>query len=105
MANELLTKINEAEIHFEEKTQNAKAEAQKIIDGAFVEAQKISESKMREADNLSDVILTAAKRKSEELIENGNTETQTKVSELIKRASLNESAAVLAVTKKMLELS
>lgn len=105
MANELLAKINEAERLFEEKTENAKEEAKKIISLSLAEDEKIIENAKCEAAEISSSIIAEAKKTAAEILKNEEAQTKMRVEALVKEASLHESAAVLAVTKKMLELA
>ncbi|MBR3596846.1 MAG: hypothetical protein IKL47_07730 [Clostridia bacterium] len=105
MANNLLVKINEAEKVLDEKILQAKQEAAKIVSDAETKAEEILFDSDKKATAAAQDIINDANKKAEAFIAAEKLKSDEKTAEIKKAAQSHESAAVLAVTKKLLELA
>lgn len=100
-----MSKVNNAERLYDERIANAKLQAAEILSSAEDEAKNIISDGNKKAAETAKAIIADAEKKAAEIIANAEKAAMAKAEELKKNSLNKESSAVLAVTKKLLELS
>lgn len=100
-----MSKVNEAERLYDERTAKAKIQAAEILECAEKDAKAIIADGNEKAAQTAKAVISQAEKKATEILSEAEKNATEKALELKKNSLGKESAAVLAVTKKLLELS
>lgn len=105
MAYELMSKINEAEKLCDERIAAAKEKAASIISDAEKKAEELYLQESEKTALQVKVITRAAEDKAQIILQEAEKYAREKTAQLKDSVRSQESAAVLTVTKKLLELA